>query len=41
MPYETLLFGGAPFSTNESFICLVPILIILMLGKKEEQKGMN
>lgn len=41
MPYETLLFGSAPFSTNESFICLVPILIILMLGKKEEQNGMN
>lgn len=41
MPYETVLFGSAPFSTNESFICLVPIIIILMLGKKEEQKGMN
>lgn len=41
MPYETLLFGGAPFSTNESFICLVPILIIFMLGKKEEQNGIN
>lgn len=41
MPYETLLFGSPPFSTNESFICLVHILIILMLGKKEVQNGMN
>ena len=41
MPFETLLFGSTSFSTNESFICLIPILIILMLGKKEEQNGMN
>lgn len=41
LPFETLLYGSVPFSTSESFVCLVPILMILMLGQKEEQSGIN
>lgn len=41
LPFETLLYGSVPFSTSESFVCLVPILMILMLGQKAEQSGIN
>lgn len=37
LPFETLLYGSVPFSTSESFVYLVPILMILMLGQKEER----
>jgi len=34
LPYEILAFGSTPFSTNEGYLYLVPIIIIFSLAKE-------
>lgn len=33
LPFQTNIYGGTPFATNEGFVVVIPIILILLLGK--------
>ena len=37
LPFESNVYGAAPFSTSEGFLVLIPIVMILLYGKAENK----